>query len=61
MWAVVPKEKKSSLEPVTVAERCKACTVFARSQVGIMGSNPTQVMDHWCLCMYVRFSVFVYR
>jgi hypothetical protein len=26
---------------VTVAERSKACTVFARSEAGILGSNPT--------------------
>jgi hypothetical protein len=31
--------------PVTVAERSKACTVFARSEAGIVGSNPTQGMD----------------
>jgi hypothetical protein len=31
--------------PVTVAERSKACTVFGRSEVGTMGSNPTQGMD----------------
>jgi hypothetical protein len=31
--------------PVTVAERSKACTVFARSEAGILGSNPTQGMD----------------
>jgi hypothetical protein len=37
--------------PVTVAERSKACTVFARSEVGIVGSNPTQDMD--VLCVYV--------
>jgi hypothetical protein len=30
---------------VTVAGRSKACTVFARSEAGIMGSNPTQGMD----------------
>jgi hypothetical protein len=30
---------------VTVAERSKARTVFARSEAGIMGSNPTQGMD----------------
>jgi hypothetical protein len=28
-----------------VAKRSKACTVFARSEVGIMGSNPTQGMN----------------
>jgi hypothetical protein len=47
--------------PVTVSERSKACTVFARLEAGIMGSNPTQGMEVWCLCMYVRLSVFVYR
>jgi hypothetical protein len=31
--------------PVTVVERSKACTVFARSEAGIAGSNPTQGMD----------------
>jgi hypothetical protein len=31
--------------PITVAERSKECTVFARSEAGIMDSNPTQVMD----------------
>jgi hypothetical protein len=46
---------------VTVAERSKACTVFARSEAGIVGSNHTQSMDVSCLCMSVRFSVFVYR
>jgi hypothetical protein len=32
-------------EPVTVAERSKACTVFARSEAGVVGSYLTQVMD----------------
>jgi hypothetical protein len=31
--------------PVTVAERSKECTVFARSEAGIVGSNPSQGMD----------------
>jgi hypothetical protein len=31
--------------PVTVAQRSKACTVFARLETGILGSNPTQGMD----------------
>jgi hypothetical protein len=31
--------------PVTVDERSRACTVFARSEAGIVGLNPTQVMD----------------
>jgi hypothetical protein len=49
--------KYLGLLPVTVAERSKACTVFARSEPGIIGSNPTQGMDVWCLfvCVHVRF------
>jgi hypothetical protein len=35
----------SGIMPVTVAERSEACTVFARSQAGIVVSNPTQGMD----------------
>jgi hypothetical protein len=31
--------------PVTVAERSKACTVFARSEAGTVGSNSTQGVD----------------
>jgi hypothetical protein len=27
--------------PVTVTERSKVCTVFARSEAGIVGWNPT--------------------
>jgi hypothetical protein len=44
-------------EPVTVAERSKACTVFARSEAGIVCSNLIEGMDVWyvyafilCLC-----------
>jgi hypothetical protein len=36
-----------------VAERSKACTVFACLQAGIVGSYPTQGMDVWCLCMRI--------
>jgi hypothetical protein len=49
------------------SERSVACTVFARSEAGIVCSNPTQDMYVWCLCVcvcvcvYVRSSVFVYR
>jgi hypothetical protein len=32
-------------QPVTVAEWSKPCTVFARSEAAIVGSNPTQGMD----------------
>jgi hypothetical protein len=28
-----------------VAEQSKVCTVFARSEAGIVGLNPTQGMD----------------
>jgi hypothetical protein len=41
--------------PITVSARSKAWTVFARSNAGIIGSNPTQGMDV-CMCDY---SVFV--
>jgi hypothetical protein len=44
--------------PFTVAERCKAWTVFARSAAGIVGSNPTQGMDVWCVySLYVLSCV----
>jgi hypothetical protein len=43
--------------PVTVAARSKACTVFARSDAGIVGSNPTYgMMLGVCMrlfCVYV--------
>jgi hypothetical protein len=42
--------------PITVAARSKAWTVFARPNVRIAGSNPTQGMEI-CVCVY---SVFVY-
>jgi hypothetical protein len=38
-----------------LAARSEAWTVFARSNAGIVGSNPTQGMD---VCVYV-YSVFV--
>jgi hypothetical protein len=46
----------SNRQPVTVAERSKAYTVFARSEAGIMGSNHIQGVD-FGVC--VRFSMFV--
>jgi hypothetical protein len=43
------------LAPITVAVRSEACTAFARSKAGIVGSNPTQGMD-----VYVRvYFVFL--
>jgi hypothetical protein len=41
------------LGPVTVAERSKAWTVFARSEAGIVGSNLTQGMDVWCVYAFI--------
>jgi hypothetical protein len=37
--------------PITVAARSKAWNLFARSNAGIVGSNPTQGMDV-CLCLF---------
>jgi hypothetical protein len=34
---------------VTVAPWSKARTDFARSDAGIVGSNPTQGLDVWCV------------
>jgi hypothetical protein len=44
-------------KPVTVAEPSKAYIVFAGSEVGIVGSNPTQGMNVWyiCVCVYSAF------
>jgi hypothetical protein len=40
------------LKPVAIPEGSKACTVFACSEAGIVGSNPTQGMDVWCVCSF---------
>jgi hypothetical protein len=42
------------MEPITVGARSKAWTAFTRSEAGIMGSNPTQVMDDCVrlICVY---------
>jgi hypothetical protein len=45
------------LSPVTVAERSKVCTAFARWEAGIVGSNPKPDMDV-LVCVYV-YSVCV--
>jgi hypothetical protein len=42
---------------VTVAERSKAWTVFTRSGAGIVGSNPTQGMDVWCVYAFILCCV----
>jgi hypothetical protein len=41
-----------------VAARSKAWTVFARSNAGIVGSNPTQGMDVCIVCVYYVFLLF---
>jgi hypothetical protein len=48
--------KPIPLKPVTVDERAKACTVFARSEAGIVGSNPTQGMDVWRVYAFILFG-----
>jgi hypothetical protein len=44
--------------PITVAARSKAWTVFACSNIGVMGSNPTRGMDVCVplLCVWVAVS-----
>jgi hypothetical protein len=44
----------TELAPITVAARCTAWTVSARSNAGIVGSNPTEGMDVW-VCVYSVF------
>jgi hypothetical protein len=39
--------------PVTVTKLSKTCTAFARSDAGIMGSNPTQGMDVCCVYVFI--------
>jgi hypothetical protein len=45
--------KSSFFLPVTVAERSKACTVFARSEAGIVGLNPTEGMGVWYVYVFI--------
>jgi hypothetical protein len=40
---------QSIVRPITLAARSKAWTVFARSNTGTMGSNPTQGMRLFCV------------
>jgi hypothetical protein len=39
--------------PVTVVERAKACSVFARLEAGIVGSNPTQGTNVWYVYVFI--------
>jgi hypothetical protein len=45
-WALYP-------HAVTLSARCKSWTVFACSDAGIVGSNPTQGMDVWCVYKFI--------
>jgi hypothetical protein len=40
-------------QPVTVVARSEAWTAFARSDAGIVGSNPTQDMDVSCVYGFI--------
>jgi hypothetical protein len=48
-------------QPTIVAARFKACTVFARSDAGIVDLNPTQVMDVWCVYVFILCLCSVFR
>jgi hypothetical protein len=47
---IIPVQYRT--QPVTVAGRSKARNVFARSEAEIVGSNPIQGMDVWCVCAF---------
>jgi hypothetical protein len=38
---------------ILLAERSKACTLFARSEAGIVGSNRIKGMDVWYVYVFV--------
>jgi hypothetical protein len=44
----------NNLSPVTVAELSKACIAFARSEAGIVDSNPTQGTDIWYVYVFIQ-------
>jgi hypothetical protein len=52
----VLKIVKNNVEPIAVAARSKARTVFARSNTEIVGSNPTGGMAV-CVCSVCVYSV----
>jgi hypothetical protein len=45
-------------QPIAVAARFKAWTVFACSNAGYVGSNSTQGMDICIMCIYSVFMLF---
>jgi hypothetical protein len=46
---------------VTVAARSEAWTVVARLVAGIMGSNPTQDVDVWCVYAFILCLCSMFR
>jgi hypothetical protein len=38
---------------ITVAAQSKAWTVFAHSDAAMVGSNPAQGMDVWCVYAFI--------
>jgi hypothetical protein len=55
LYKLILIRNKHTILPVTVAEGSKACTVFARSEAGILGSNSTQGMDVGYVCACAVF------
>jgi hypothetical protein len=53
------KRCSALIMPVTVAARSKAWTVFARSNAGIVRSNPTQGMDICHSCVVCRLDATI--
>jgi hypothetical protein len=45
-------------KPIAVAAPSEAWTVLARSNTGIVGSNPTRGMDACFMCVYSVFVLF---
>jgi hypothetical protein len=49
--------------PITVAARSKGCTIFTRSDTGVVGSNPTRSLDArvrlFCVCVIVCAGSFL--
>jgi hypothetical protein len=53
-WHYNPEDHGvNTVQLVTVAERSKVCIVSARSEAGIVGSNPTQGMDVWYVYVFI--------
>jgi hypothetical protein len=55
-YYIIIMSKVNKFRPITVAAQSKARTVFARSNAGIVGSNPNQGMD---VCVPLFFVYIV--